>query len=140
MKAPSGPGVLIIIANPKALKALPEIRKLIFEGNYEKAQDMANKDIISQGAQGMPYQTVGSLYLHFPGSEKYADYYRDLNIENAVASVKYKVRRRKLQASDLLIFPRPGNYIKAHSGQAGKNKFYRFDEQSGESGCICQRE
>ncbi|MGA8264144.1 MAG: glycoside hydrolase N-terminal domain-containing protein, partial [Ignavibacteriaceae bacterium] len=30
-------------ANPKALKALPVIRKLIFEGDYEKAQDMANK-------------------------------------------------------------------------------------------------
>ncbi len=78
-------------ANPKALKALPVIRKLIFEGDYEKAQDMANKDIISQTAQGMPYQTVGSLYLHFPGSEKYIDYYRELNLEEATATVKYKV-------------------------------------------------
>lgn len=39
----------------------------------------------------MPYQTVGSLKLHFPGHEKYTDYYRDLNIENAVATVSYKV-------------------------------------------------
>ena len=78
-------------ANPAALKALPVIRKLIFEGDYEKAQDMANKDIISQTAQGMPYQTVGSLNLNFPGSENYNDYYRELNLNEATAAVKYNV-------------------------------------------------
>ncbi|MEJ2614293.1 MAG: glycoside hydrolase family 95 protein, partial [Ignavibacteriaceae bacterium] len=76
-------------ANPNALKALPVIRKLIFEGDYEKAQDMADKDIISQTAQGMPYQTVGSLYLNFPGNENYTDYYRELNLNEATTTVKY---------------------------------------------------
>lgn len=27
---------------------------------------------------GMPYQTIGSLMLDFPGHEKATDYYRDL--------------------------------------------------------------
>ena len=39
----------------------------------------------------MPYQTIGSLMLHFPGHETAADYYRDLDIEKAVATVRYKV-------------------------------------------------
>ncbi|MDR0743545.1 MAG: glycoside hydrolase family 95 protein, partial [Tannerella sp.] len=40
---------------------------------------------------GMPYQTIGSLMLHFDGHDRYTDYYRDLNIENAIATTRYKV-------------------------------------------------
>lgn len=40
---------------------------------------------------GMPYQTIGSLMLDFPGHEKATDYYRDLDIERAIATTRYKV-------------------------------------------------
>ena len=78
-------------AHDKALGALPIVRKLIFEGKYKEAQDLATKDIMSQTNNGMNYQTFGSVYLSFPGHQNYTDYYRDLNIENATASVKYTV-------------------------------------------------
>ena len=78
-------------ANPKALKALPEIRKLIFDGNYKEAQEMANRDFISQTAQGMPYQTAGSLILQSPTSKSYDNYYRDLDLNEATTTVKYSV-------------------------------------------------
>ena len=110
-------------ANPKALKALPEIRKLIFEGDYEKAQDMANKDIISQTAQGMPYQTVGSLYLHFPGSENYTDYYRDLNLEEATATVKYKVDGVSFKRVVFASFPDQVIIVRLTADKPGKINF-----------------
>lgn len=34
----------------------------------------------------MPYQTVGNLYLSFPVHENFTNFYRELNIENAVAT------------------------------------------------------
>lgn len=77
--------------NPEALKALPEIRNLIFEGKFTEAEQLACKKITSQGAHGMPYQTVGDVYLSFPGHEAYSDYYRELDIERAVATTTYKV-------------------------------------------------
>lgn len=40
---------------------------------------------------GMPYQPVGNLLIEFPGHENYTNYYRDLDISKAVASVSYKV-------------------------------------------------
>ena len=40
---------------------------------------------------GMPYQTIGSLKLHFDGHENYTDYYRDLDLTRAVATTRYKV-------------------------------------------------
>ena len=77
--------------SPLALEALPEVRKLIFEGKYLEAQELANDKIMSQTNDGMPYQSMGDLYISFPGHNDYTDYYRDLDLNTAVASVKYKI-------------------------------------------------
>jgi alpha-L-fucosidase 2 len=110
-------------ANPKALKALPVIRKLIFEGDYEKAQGMANKDIISQTAQGMPYQLVGSLYLNFPGSQNYTDYYRNLNINNATATVNYNVDSIEFKRVVFASFPDQVIIIRLTADRPGEINF-----------------
>ena len=39
----------------------------------------------------MPYQTIGSLMIEQPGHEHATDYYRDLDLERAVATVRYQV-------------------------------------------------
>jgi alpha-L-fucosidase 2 len=113
-------------ANPLALKALPVIRKLIFEGNYEKAQDMANKDIISQTAQGMPYQTVGSLYLSFPGSKNYTDYYRELNLNEATTTVKYNVNGVEFKRVVFASFPDQVIIVRLTADKPGKINFTAF--------------
>ena len=76
--------------SPNALQALPQIRQLVFEGRYREAQNLVSRNFETP-RNGMPYQTIGSLMLHFPGHEAAADYYRDLDIEKAVATVRYKV-------------------------------------------------
>ncbi|MFV8341282.1 glycosyl hydrolase family 95 catalytic domain-containing protein [Flavobacterium sp. XS2P39] len=78
-------------AHTKSLNALPLVRQLVFDGKYDEAQELATKDIMSQTNNGMPYQTFGSVYISFPGHQNYSNYYRDLNIENATATVKYTV-------------------------------------------------
>ncbi len=110
-------------ANPNALKALPVIRKLIFEGDYKKAQDMANKDIISQTAQGMPYQTVGSLYLHFPGSENYTNYYRELSLNEATAAVRYKADGVAFKRLIFASFPDQVIIVRLTADMPGKINF-----------------
>ena len=73
---------------------IEEIRKLIFEGKNKEAQVLANKTFPRQAPSdlnyGMPYQTVGSLWIEFPGHQNYSDYHRDLDIEKAISSVSYK--------------------------------------------------
>lgn len=79
-------------ANPNVEEgALDEIRQLIFDGKYRAAQDMVDQKIFFKTNHGMSYQTVGDLYLDFPGHEAPSSYYRDLDISKAVASVKYTV-------------------------------------------------
>ncbi|MGE0019764.1 MAG: glycoside hydrolase N-terminal domain-containing protein [Draconibacterium sp.] len=77
--------------NPEAKAALPEVRKLIFEGKYKEAQDIINQKFISKTSHGMPYQTVGNLNLKFAGHENVTGYYRELDIENAISTTKYSV-------------------------------------------------
>jgi alpha-L-fucosidase 2 len=77
--------------NPDAKEALPEVRKLIFEGKYKEAHDMVNQKFITKTSHGMSYQTAGKLKLSFPGHENYSDYYRELDIEKAIATTSYKV-------------------------------------------------
>ncbi len=76
--------------SPAARKALPKVRRLIFEGKHGEAQKLAGGTFFS-GPHGMPYQPVGELILAFPGHSNYKDYYRDLDLETAVATTSYSV-------------------------------------------------
>lgn len=78
--------------NPNAKEALSEIRRLVFEGKYKEAQDLVNHNMISKTSQGMPYQTVGNLKLSFPEHENYSKYYRELDLEKAIATTHYSVK------------------------------------------------
>ena len=76
--------------NPNALKALSEVRSLVFEGKVAEAQKMIDENFVAS-SHGMPFQTVGSVRLKFPGHENVSDYYRDLDIGDGTASVKYSI-------------------------------------------------
>ncbi len=91
--------------NPDAKEALPEVRKRIFDGKYKEAQDLVNKSIITKKSHGMPYQTVGNLKLTFPGHENFSNYYRELNLEKAIASSRYEANGVKYETSVFSSFP-----------------------------------
>ena len=75
--------------NPEALSSLPEIRRLIFAGRQKEAEQLANKTIITKKSHGQMFQPVGNLHLDFPGHDQYSNYYRELDIERAVAKISY---------------------------------------------------
>jgi len=77
------------------------IRKLLFEGKYKEAQDLSNRAFPRNAPKnanyGMQYQPVGNLFVRFPGHETVNNYYRDLDIQNAIASVTYEVNGVKFK-------------------------------------------
>jgi alpha-L-fucosidase 2 len=77
--------------NPNALEYLPKIRELIFNGEYKAAEQLANDKIITKKSHGQMFQPVGNLELYFPGHTEYQDYFRELDISNAVSKTSYKV-------------------------------------------------
>lgn len=90
--------------NPKALESLAEVRNLIFSGKTMDAQNLIDQ-MFYTGRNGMPYQTIGSLIIEAPGHEKAKNYYRDLNLERAVATTRYQVDGVNFQREVFASFP-----------------------------------
>jgi alpha-L-fucosidase 2 len=78
-------------ANPEALKNLPKVRQLLFEGNYREAEVLAQKGIMGTKPRNPPatYQALCDLYLDFGSLRGISNYRRELDIENAIATVTY---------------------------------------------------
>ncbi len=76
-------------ANPEGNKALPEIRKLIFEGKYREADGLTARTMMAHPLGQLQYQTAGDLLLSFGAIDKVENYRRDLNLDTAVTSVSY---------------------------------------------------
>ncbi|HBG53272.1 MAG TPA: hypothetical protein DDW70_03545, partial [Rikenellaceae bacterium] len=91
--------------NPDARDVLQEVRKLIFDNKFSKAQALIDQKFISKTSHGMPYQTVGNLRVFFPGHENYSGYYRELDLENATALSRYKVNDVTYQTRVFSSFP-----------------------------------
>ena len=82
------------VMNPNAKEALPEVRRLIFEGKYKEAQDLANAKVMPNAVgqnMGMPYQPFGDLYIAMLGHANYQNYERWLDLDNAKSVVHYTV-------------------------------------------------
>ncbi|MDP3684764.1 MAG: glycoside hydrolase family 95 protein, partial [Ignavibacteria bacterium] len=77
--------------NPGMSASLKHLRQLISEDKFVEAEDLAFKTMVSQGAHGMPYQTVGDIFITFPGHENYSNYHRTLNLDSAITSTSYLV-------------------------------------------------
>lgn len=78
--------------HPEAKAALPQVRKLLFAGQYAAAQKLAEEKMMGQRKSGSSYQTLGDLLLDFvhPNGEQQG-YRRELDLETAIARVQYRV-------------------------------------------------
>ena len=73
--------------NSEASKFLPLVRKAFAAGDYLKANQLTTK---MQGAFSQSYAPMGTLTLDFEGDDSIHGYYRDLNLNNAVATIHYQ--------------------------------------------------
>lgn len=108
--------------NPEALKHLDEVRKLIFADKNMEAQRLIDKTFYT-GKNGMPYQTVGSLVIENPGHENATDYYRDLDLERAVATIRYRVDGVTYSREVFASFPDRVIVVRFSADRPGKLNF-----------------
>ena len=77
--------------NPEALKALPEVRRLLFEGKVKEAEALEDQKMMGIPNRQPPYQPLGDLNIEFTGIDNAQDYRRELNLATGVARVSYRV-------------------------------------------------
>lgn len=85
--------------NPEAPAYLDEIRHLLFEGKYREAGELTNRTQICRGegtghgnGATVPYgsfQTLGDLWIDFGQDMTYENYYRELDLNDAVVRLAY---------------------------------------------------
>lgn len=87
--------------NPQAYQSLAKIRKLLFEGRNDEAQQLMYNSFVCKGegsghghGYNKPYgsyQLLGNLHLayNYPGVGTVTDYRRELDLSNAVSKVTF---------------------------------------------------
>jgi len=89
--------------NPNGAEQLAEIQELVFNDQWEQAQQLADLAMLGDPAGQLAYQPVGSLRLAFSQPAEVSDYWRELDLETAICSVGYAAggvaRRREVLAS-----------------------------------------
>lgn len=75
--------------NPDTLNNLPKIRKLLLDGEISKAERLMRLTMSGCPESAHPYQTLGDLYIDFNIEGDICNYERELDLEKAVAGVKF---------------------------------------------------
>ncbi len=79
--------------NPAAKAALPEVRRLIFEGRFAEAETLADEKLMATPLRQAAYQTIGSLVLAMPGLDaaRATGYRRSLDLDAALAETAFAI-------------------------------------------------
>ncbi|GEN77194.1 glycoside hydrolase family 95 protein [Chryseobacterium hagamense] len=75
--------------NPDGPKVLDSIRYYLFNGNYKRAQVLADQGLTAKTLHGSAYQNIGNLTLDFTDLKDVKNYYRELDIEKAVVTTTF---------------------------------------------------
>lgn len=72
---------------PGAFRHLPEIREALDNGDYAKAEQLQHK---IQGHNSQYYQPLGNIFIDFHDKSEVSGYHRELDLNNALATVSYR--------------------------------------------------
>ena len=126
--------------NPKAADFLPEVRRLLFKGKYTQADAVCRQ---MQGPFTQSYQPMGDLILEqaLPDQAEVTDYYRDLNLDRAVATTRFNLAGVTYTREVFASFPDQVIVLRLSASQGGGLAFtarlesqLRFTVEAGESG------
>ena len=78
-------------ANAGAAEYLDEIRQLLLAGKQREAEELAMAHFMSDPLRQKAYQPFGDIYIDFANHDNYSDYYRELDLREAISRISYKV-------------------------------------------------
>ena len=112
--------------NKEAYKHLPGVREALKQENYKLADSLVRK---IQGKYSESYAPLGTLYLDFQPNQS-SNYYRELDLERAIATVNHEVNGNKIKREYFVSHPDKVFVIHLTSQQKnGLNFTVRFNSQ-----------
>ncbi len=70
-------------------QALPEIRKLVFDGQYKLAHILFGRNLMGYPVEQQKYQALGNLVIQFPSKDAATDYRHELDLDMAIDTTSY---------------------------------------------------
>ena len=74
--------------NPKALEALPEVQRLLFENKNKEAVKLASETMLGQPSRIKSYQSLAEVWFDMPHLNA-SDYVRKLDLSTAISTTEY---------------------------------------------------
>ena len=106
-----------------AVAYLPIVRKLLFEGKQREAEKLAGEKMMSVPLRQEKYQPFGDLRLNFPGHDKPSDYRRQLDIDSAIATVRYRIGDTEFTREVFCSYPDRVIVVRLSSDKPGQLTF-----------------
>ena len=108
--------------NPEAKEVLPEVREALRAGDYGRAHELCRG---MQGPFTQPYQPLGNLYLDLEqeGEEEAAEYRRELDLDRAVATVRYRLGGATFTRETFASHPDPVIAVRLTCSEGGRIGF-----------------
>lgn len=72
-------------------QALPEIRKLVFEGRLAQAEALFERSMMAKVWEQAKFQPLGDLLLTLPDHAFPSEYRRELDLDTAIATTRYRI-------------------------------------------------
>jgi alpha-L-fucosidase 2 len=108
--------------NSEARTVLPEVRRLVFAGDYAAATTLSQQ---MQGPYVQSYLPLGNLYLslNLPTETQPDQYYRDLNLDQALATTRFQVAGISYARTVFASFPDQIIAVRLTASQPGSLSF-----------------
>ncbi len=110
-------------SNPEAPQAVPEIRRLLFEGHPAEAQALADRSMISIPRALPVYQTLGDLWLEFGVESDPGSYRRELDLDRGVAAVEFTSGGVRYRREVFASAPRHAIFVRLSADKPGSISF-----------------
>ena len=106
--------------NPDAYTHVEEVRTALKNEDYQLADQLQRK---LQGKFSESYAPLGTMFIQYKHGKQVQDYYRELNISNAISTVKYEIDGVTYTREYFISHPDQIMAIKLMSNQEGKLDF-----------------
>ncbi|WP_243155958.1 glycoside hydrolase family 95 protein [Clostridium sp. C2-6-12] len=103
------------------LDNLDRVRELMFHGEYVKGQEIMNDKLL--GPWNESYVPMGNLYLDFDNHDVYEEYNRELDLEEGLVRVNYKINGVEFSRTIFISSPDNAIIIKLTASEKGKLTF-----------------
>lgn len=119
--------------NADALKNLPKIRKLLFEGKLKEAHKLAEAALSGTPQSQRKYLTAGELFIKFDHPEgEVHNYRRELDLDQAIAITHYEYGNVRFQREVFCSYPDQVMVIRLKADRPGALNFTaRFERNKG---------